>query len=1017
MSGTGSISSSSDVIANGRFDISQTSAGASITTLSGNGSVSLGLQTLTISNGSTTFSGTVSDGGINPAIGGSLTIAGGTQTLAGSNTYTGATTVTEGTLALSGTGSIATSSKVAIATAGTLDISQTSGGASITTLADTTVGQSGNVALGSQALTITKGSTTFSGVIADGGVGNGTGGSLTIAGGTQTLAGANSYTGGTTITGGTLALTGGGTLGATTNSIALNGSTAILDLGKTTQTENGGVTLGGGGTIQNGTLSSNSAFSMLSGTVSAVLAGTGALNKTTSGKVTLSGANTYDGGTTVSGGTLAISQDANLGQAGTALAFDNGTLQYLAGFTDSARGVTLTGANIFDTQTYSSTLSGVIGGAGSLSKIGTGTLTLSGVNTYQGGTNINGGTLAVTNDSSVGTGAVALNAGTLQNATKSVLGTSSPLTFGNNINLGSAGGTFDTIGGNLALSGKIADALVGTPGSLTVTGGNTLTLTGMETYTGATTINGGTLSILGDITSSSGVSVNSGGILSGIGFVPGVIVAKGGILQAGTGALALGTGNTPTAVQTLTITGNLVLQTASTYQVAINGSNYTTATLTGAASTATIQTGVTLKISGASLLLNTPYNLLTLTGSGKITGAFSLPPVVTPTTIYTANVTDPTGKQIDITFSNPQPNAPSGSVNSGGQFAAADMQTSFATTLLNPNVGGRGGSPAGGYGPALGFAPEAQLTPEEQAAYDAVTPHEPLDAMMRSLNTGYSHSVWASAYGGYSHVSGDSASGNSTANSGGGGIASGIDFRLGADTVLGFALGGGSTSWSLSAGQGSGTSDIFQAGIYGSHRFGDAYISGSLAYAFDAMNTKRNITTAPVANLTSSFNANGVTGRVEGGYRFSLPDVGITPYIAGEFSALHTPSYSETTASGASGFALSYASQTQTNERAEVGIWADKLFQIQENAIVRLGARAGYAHDWWSSTSFNAQFVSLPTQSFTMTGITPPSNLGLASLLAEVRYRSGVSLSAKFDAELGQNAYSLAGTGTFRYAW
>ncbi|MGP0090728.1 MAG: hypothetical protein ACLPKB_12330 [Xanthobacteraceae bacterium] len=65
---------------------------------------------------------------------GSLIVSGGTQTPAGVNTYTGDTTIapTSGTatLALTGIGSIATSSKVAIATGGTFDISQTSAGAS-----------------------------------------------------------------------------------------------------------------------------------------------------------------------------------------------------------------------------------------------------------------------------------------------------------------------------------------------------------------------------------------------------------------------------------------------------------------------------------------------------------------------------------------------------------------------------------------------------------------------------------------------------------------------------------------------------------------------------------------------------------------------------------------------------------------------------------------------------------------------------------------------------------------------
>src|SRR5262249_39392567 len=143
----------------GTFDISQTTAGASIMTLAGNGNVALGGQALTITNGSTTFFGVLADGGIGGGTQGSLIVSGGTQTLAGVNTYTGDTTIAPNpaggaaTLALAGNGSIATSSRVAIATGGTFDISQTAG-AAITTLADAAPGASGKVALGAQTLFI-----------------------------------------------------------------------------------------------------------------------------------------------------------------------------------------------------------------------------------------------------------------------------------------------------------------------------------------------------------------------------------------------------------------------------------------------------------------------------------------------------------------------------------------------------------------------------------------------------------------------------------------------------------------------------------------------------------------------------------------------------------------------------------------------------------------------------------------------------------------------------------------------
>src|SRR5262249_35021435 len=108
LSGSGSIASSSQVnvsAAARTFDISGTRSGATITTLNGvaNSHVALGGQTLTISNGSTTYAGIIQGTG-------GLTLTGGTQTLSGANTYAGGTTINGGTLAISSDGNLGNAS-------------------------------------------------------------------------------------------------------------------------------------------------------------------------------------------------------------------------------------------------------------------------------------------------------------------------------------------------------------------------------------------------------------------------------------------------------------------------------------------------------------------------------------------------------------------------------------------------------------------------------------------------------------------------------------------------------------------------------------------------------------------------------------------------------------------------------------------------------------------------------------------------------------------------------------------
>ena len=228
--------------------------------------------------------------------------------------------------------------------------------------------------------------------------------------------------------------------------------------------------------------------------------------------------------------------------------FGGGTLRSTATFSVAAnRGMALTGPGTVATDPGTTlTYGGIIAGAGSLTKLGTGTLLLSGVNTYTGATAVSAGTLRLGATNAIGAAsAVTVAAGAIfdLNGFSDVIGS---LAGAGTVTSGAAGAVILTVGGNnssTAFSG-IAQNGSGTV-ALTKTGTGTLTLSGANTYSGTTTVTAGTLLVNGS-QAASPVSVN-GGTLGGVGTV-GTITATavGGSVspgQAGPGILTSGAVN------------------------------------------------------------------------------------------------------------------------------------------------------------------------------------------------------------------------------------------------------------------------------------------------------------------------------------------------------------------------------------------------------------------------------------------------------------------------------------------
>ncbi|MCW1886273.1 autotransporter-associated beta strand repeat-containing protein [Luteolibacter flavescens] len=255
-----------------------------------------------------------------------------------------------------------------------------------------------------------------------------------------------------------------------------------------------------------------------SATVGSVITGSNGLTKTGSGAIILAGNNTYTGTTTVSGGILVANVLANNVTAsslgiGTSLVLDGGTFRYptaSANVNNFARLITLAGDSVVDMEGAGFLFfGGVISGPGSLTKVGTRQLIISGNNTYQGETFVNVGEVQIRNLNAFGTtgqgttvaDGARVAAGGALGGTVNERFTLNGLGGGNGALQANDSGTNVTFGGAITLAttsgigGGVPFAIsgvIGGPGGLTKLTTNAVTLNGTaaNTYTGVTTLGG-----------------------------------------------------------------------------------------------------------------------------------------------------------------------------------------------------------------------------------------------------------------------------------------------------------------------------------------------------------------------------------------------------------------------------------------------------------------------------------------------------------------------------------------------
>ena len=343
------------------------------------------------------------------------------------------------------------------------------------------------------------------------------------------------------------------------------------------------------------------------------------------------------------------------------------------------------------------------------------------------------------------------------------------------------------------------------------------------------------------------------------------------------------------------------------------------------------------------------------------------------------------------------------------QAGFAAMAQFINAMMDGPGNGNSQGGPLG-YAEENAYAPRRKLSPQQSDAYAAVTPRDHMPTFASRWN------VWATGYGGNSTINGNSTTGSHNTSTRVYGTAVGADYRATPDTRFGFALGGAGTNFSVDSALGGGRADVFQMGAYARHTMGAAYLAGALAYAWQDITTDRTVTVSGIDKLHAQMKANALSARLEGGWRYGMLPVAVTPYAALQSTAFYLPSYAESATSGSNQFALSYSSKTVTATRSELGARFDKAMPFND-ALLTLRARTAWAHDWNDNRSATATFQSLPGATFVVNGAQPAANAALLSAGADLAWGNGWSIAANFDGEFSSTTRGYAGRGSLRYAW
>lgn len=282
--------------------------------------------------------------------------------------------------------------------------------------------------------------------------------------------------------------------------------------------------------------------------------------------------------------------------------------------------------------------------------------------------------------------------------------------------------------------------------------------------------------------------------------------------------------------------------------------------------------------------------------------------------------------------------------------------------------------------------------------------------------------VWASGFGGRLSQDGDGRARSTRQTVSFAAVASGVDYRLTPNLLIGAAMGFGFGGYVVDGRTSTGNTDTALFGLYSSWARDHFYVDAALSYAHGDFATRRVIASGTPEQADGAFSGNQVGSRLEAGWRTALlagPLVfDVTPFAALTTQRLRQSGYADVSrvaATGAPGtLGLSVANRTTWSVRSEVGVQLQSVFFIEAFQLLSPRVRLAWVHEFGTGREITAGTGSPST---TTQGAHPARNALLFSAGAVFWSSWGLHGFAQFDAEWSHSSNAYGASGGLRMSW